>query len=224
MVSAFFGSSTGEDGDEISVASPMPLPNVWLGVSVEDQKTADERIPLLLQTPAAVRWVSAEPLLGALDLREYLPFSHKCQRCDFYGEEDDFLPDGEVELTCPNGCGDTLVSPLFYAPDLSDILSGNTETQLRWIVAGGESGPKGRPMHPAWTRTIRDQCNAAGVPFFFKQWGDFYPLASADQASQYPHAKMHEFDDGERSVLIGKKAAGRTLDGRTWDELPEVSQ
>lgn len=162
------------------------LPNVWLGVSVEDQKTADERIPLLLQTPAAVRWLSMEPLLGPVDIHAWLP--------------DEWS--GGARQDAPYG--DT--------------------PPIDWAVVGGESGPDARPMHPDWVRSIRDECTAVNVPFFFKQWGEWYPLASADEASQarYKHADMHEFDDGIRMVTIGKKAAGRLLDGRTWDEMPEV--
>lgn len=104
----------------------MPLPNAWLGVSVEDQVTADERIPLLLQTPAAVRWVSAEPLLGPVNM--------------------------------------TWV-------DRSDGMMVERFPFIDWVVAGGESGAKARPMHPEWVRSIRDQCVAAGVPFFMKQMG-----------------------------------------------------
>jgi Bacteriophage protein gp37 len=103
------------------------LPNVWLGVSAEDQKRADLRIPALLDTPAAVRFVSAEPLLGPIDLSRFV--------------EDD----GEK----------------FDLPPLS------------WVIVGGESGPGARPMHPDWARSLRDQCVAAGVPFLFKQWGEW---------------------------------------------------
>jgi protein gp37 len=107
-----------------------PLPNVWLGVSVEDQATADERIPLLLATPATVRFLSMEPLLGPVDV---FPYIRKT-------------------------IGDPLSSP------------------LDWVIVGGESGPKARPMHPDWARSLRDQCAAAGVPFFFKQWGEWRPI------------------------------------------------
>ena len=101
------------------------MPNVWFGVSVEDQATADERIPVLLQIPAAVRWVSAEPLLEPVTI---------------------FSLDGPV-----------------------DVFEG-MQSPLHWIVVGGESGPKARPMHPDWVRSIRDQCfMMAGVPFFMKQ-------------------------------------------------------
>ena len=121
--------------------APWPLPNVWIGVSVEDQATADKRIPLLLDTPAAVRWISAEPLLGPMSLtKEYL--SMKC------GGAYPFRSLGDEHRT-----------------KLIDLLD--------WVVVGGESGPKARPMHPAWARSLRDQCAAAAVPFLFKQWGEW---------------------------------------------------
>lgn len=104
-----------------------PIVNVWIGVSVEDQKTADERIPLLLQTPAAVRWISAEPLLAPVMIDTYLAHTP---------EDDDGAP---------------------------------YPGKINWIVAGGESGPNARPSHPDWFRSLRDQCLAANVPFFFKQ-------------------------------------------------------
>jgi protein gp37 len=141
-----------------------PLRNVWLGVSVENQKAADERIPLLLSTPAAVRWLSMEPLLGTVRIAEYLP------------------------------------NPLW-----NDLPSWRTPT-LDWIVVGGESGDGARPMHPRWARDIRDECRVGSVPFFFKQWGDWAPTGS-----------MPNYVVMER---VGKKAAGRQLDGREWNEYP----
>jgi protein gp37 len=115
-----------------------PLPNVWLGTSVENQRWADIRIPKLLRTPAAVRFLSCEPLLGPIDLH-------------------------------------------------LDIVPG----ELGWVIVGGESGVGARPMDASWARSLRDQCVGSGVPFFFKQWGGITP-----------------------------KAGGRTLDERTWDEMP----
>ena len=114
------------------------LPNVWLGVSVEDQKTANERIPHLLKVPAAVRFLSVEPLLGEIDLSVYLFAS---------GIDGEPAPRNEPMLPC-----------------------------LHWVIVGGESGANARPMHPDWVRSIRDQCQAAGVPFFFKQWGEWWPI------------------------------------------------
>jgi protein gp37 len=141
-----------------------PLPNVWLGVSVEDQATADQRIPLLIDTPTHRRWVSCEPLLGPVDLTAW------------------------AEL----GGFDTTL--------------GISNPGLDWVVAGGESGPKARPMHPDWVRGLRDQCAAADVPFLFKQWGEWLP----------------DERDPEMWHKVGKKAAGRLLDGVLHDGYPRA--
>ncbi len=122
--------------------------HVWLGVSVEDQETADERIPLLLQTPAAVRFLSVEPLLGPVNLSQFL------LRASAQGA-------GTASIAVPGGgkpCPRCFSVGQFVDPD-----------QINWVIVGGESGPNARPMHPDWARSIRNQCVAAGVPFFFKQ-------------------------------------------------------
>ncbi|MEP7076895.1 MAG: phage Gp37/Gp68 family protein [Acidobacteriota bacterium] len=121
-----------------------PLPNVWLGVSCEDQKTADERIPILLQTPAAIRWISAEPLLGPIDLTNLAIIRH----------EDGF---GDVSLNSLNG---HVMGP----DDMTDM-------KLNWAVVGGESGPNSRPCDIAWVHSILYQCKQANVPVFVKQLG-----------------------------------------------------
>ena len=176
-----------------------PLPDVWLGVSVEDQATADERIPLLLETPAAVRWLSMEPLLGPVDLSRW--------------------PDGSSDI----------MTPLTGSP------------RIDWVVVGGESGPNARPMHPAWARDIRDQCVRVGVPFHFKQWGEWAPHNEVSglnldmwsklyEAGGRTHVDARDGSTGQTQtpntwevLRVGKKAAGRILDGRTWDEWPEGS-
>lgn len=158
-----------------------PLANVWLGVSVEDQKRADERIPVLLDTPAAVRWLSCEPLLGPVDLEAWLP-------------SDPLVVDDTCDL-----CGERHHGRCDAAG-------------IDWVVAGGESGPGARPMHPDWARSLRDQCAAAGVPFLFKQWGDWVPAES-----QNGTALAGEFP----AMRVGKKAAGRLLDGVRHDGYPE---
>jgi protein gp37 len=95
-----------------------------------------------------------------------------------------------------------------------------------WVIVGGESGPNARPMHPDWARSIRDQCLAAGVPFFFKQWGEHIP---ADKAHWSEDQVRNSFNPTQKKskhydfYRVGKKTAGRILDGRTWDEMPEVS-
>lgn len=191
------------------------LSNVLLGVSVEDQKTADERIPLLLQTPAAVRWISAEPLLGPVSVGAFLP-SGVCPDCDHWNS-----------LHSPSS---RIVGCEFYSEDADgSTLCGCRklrreielgEKGVDWVVVGGESGgPKARPMHPAWARWIRDQCQAAGVPFFFKQWGAWAPLTRTDGIHDVPFGR---FDTESRFGFIkaGKKTSGSLLDGREWKEFP----
>lgn len=160
-----------------------PLPNVWLGVSVEDQKTADERIPLLLKTPAAIRFVSYEPALGPVDLES-------------------------INIT---------VAPGFFGNPLGWDHRGECHKRdgieypiINWVIAGGESGPVARPINPDWIRLVRNQCVAAHVPFFFKQWGEYAPLSGPN--SPY----------GQQIMRVGKKAAGAMLDGREWKQFPEV--
>ena len=96
-------------------------------------------------------------------------------------------------------------------------------TGIDWVIVGGESGPGARPMHLDWARDIRDRCVAARVPFFFKQWGEWMPLAGHREHLDLP-ARQREWRqvDGAAVVRVGKKAAGRELDGRTWDQMPEA--
>ncbi|MDJ0631062.1 MAG: phage Gp37/Gp68 family protein [Rhodobacter sp.] len=183
-----------EFGNEIETwVDVWPLPNVWLGVSVEDQKHADERIPALLQAPAAIRFISAEPLLGPIDLRNSCDGHHFLNALT-----------GVRSLDSPDGK---------QAPDNNDW-SG-----LDWVIVGGESGKHARPMHPRWARSIRDQCQAADVPFFFKQWG-----AYLHDSIWNPHADPAptvEFK-GEIYHRCGKTRAGRYLDTGYFDEMPKV--
>jgi protein gp37 len=150
-----------------------PLSNVWLGVSVENQQTADERIPKLLNTPAAGRFVSYEPALAPVDLQAIQ------------------MPDG-----------DQLGNSLYNI---------GTDSGIDWVIAGGESGPSARPSHTDWFRLVRDQCVKAGVPFFFKQWGEWL---GAEQDG------LTTLNCTKESIRVGKKAAGRNLDGREWNEFP----
>jgi protein gp37 len=185
---------------------PWPLPNVWLGVSAERQQEADERIPELLNTPAAIRFISAEPLLGQIDLSPWLPFV----------ESDPSDPRMVLAET-----------PVAGGIDIEQQV-------LDWVIAGGESGRQARAMHPNWARALRDQCAAAGVPFFFKQWGEWAP-SSPEQAASNPRsgwqtkrahpcvAKAEELypEAGAAFVArVGKKAAGRLLDGKLHNEFP----
>jgi protein gp37 len=151
------------------------LPNVWLGVSIENQETANSRIPLLLETPAAVRFLSCEPLLGPISIYHAIP-------CGYYCDP----PEGEREGT-------------------HHCYLANSAAGINWVIVGGESGPGARIMDPEWARSIRDECAAATVPFFFKQWGEWAWTGG-------PRGR-----DFER---VGKHKTGRLLDGREWNEMP----
>jgi len=182
--------------------------NVLLGATVVNQAEADRDIPKLLRVAVARRFLSMEPLLGPADLT----------RIDIDGHREIY------PLTGSTDCEDADGKP---TPDLPRIV---------WVIVGGESGPGARPMHPAWVRDIRDQCEAAGVPFLFKQWGEWcprgpeslgYPLVEG-----VPRIRLTEFGDngsdlaarGEDHVWMnraGKHAAGRLLDGVQHDGFPE---
>jgi protein gp37 len=163
----------------VPIGIDKPLPNVWLGVSVEDQATADARTPLLLQTPAAIRFVSYEPALGPVDFSNYV---YQC-----YQPVKDFPRERPAKFPA-----------------------------LNWIIAGGESGPGARPAHPDWFRSARDQCKAAGVAFFFKQWGEWLP------DTQNPvMVALESMIIGNGAINVGKKKAGALLDGREWKEFPK---
>ncbi len=183
----------------------MPLPNVWIGTSISDQASADLRIPQLLATPAAVRFVSAEPLLGPVEIKWALPDTRSadCPRCG--GGCD------ATDLKC-SSCNALL--PVILGLDL--------------VIVGGESGPGARPMHLDWARRLRDQCVEAGVPLFFKQWG-MWLHESAEEAGRWnwddadARKLLHVWPDGTTSIRLRKIDAGRLLDGREWSEMPGVA-
>lgn len=340
--------------------SPPVLPdNIWLGVTAENQQRADERIPILLQIPATVRFVSCEPLLSAIDLTKWLGgknindgcrktilcpngdrgiqyFTNRrdletqradreCQRCESEVERNPdeksrnnakpgpFKSSNDREWQESNGlcsscsmdvlqqgrntgsfgdkpqrreskeqssrqlgvgdqereylaCGAGVealgqegttrgeefkcktYSPTGYrnTVDLEeprDVLitnsgtlqsvcddntgylpSENMETSFRginWCIVGGETGPGARPMHPDWVRSLRDQCQDAGISFFLKSWGEYcFPSQMPEETYQTLQDRYNL--DVEIPWKVGKKAAGRFLDGRTWDEMPKV--
>lgn len=186
-----------------------PLPNLWLGVSVEDDKQKD-RIDLLLRTPAAVRFLSCEPLLGPIILNrtpvaDYGGFRNSLTGKIVLGPEDKFV--GLDELP-----------------------------KIDWVIAGGESGPDARPMHPDWARSLRDQCMAAGVPFFFKQWGEWIPGSQTSRADgtfciinkegQKLNATQIMTENHDQTLIVknGKKKNGNLLDGVKYLEFPEVKE
>jgi protein gp37 len=208
-----------------------PLPNVWLGTSVESQKWADVRVPKLLETPAAVRFLSCEPLLGPIDLWQWFDPDDPdadCERCGEewwarFGGHPMHTRDGENEET-----GEWCPGPL------------RRHSGINWVIVGGESGPGARPMHPRWPRDLLYQCQAAEIPYFFKQWGAW----SEGSSPQRPDAAVARTDGQwyapaqrlwdetpyvERDRVNRKDWAivhrtvhksERELDGRTWDEYP----
>jgi protein gp37 len=158
--------------------SPWPLPNVWLGTSVETQKDADERIPALLQCPAAVRFLSAEPLLGRIDLTEIQ------------------LPDGlaaQARLSVAHiNCLTSSDDEHFY----------NDHAQVDWVIVGGESGPGARRCDVGWIRSIVQQCKSAGVPCFVKQFGSGHAHLHT-RAGRGP-----QFEDGGKVYVIKDRKGG----------------
>lgn len=191
---------------------------IWFGVSVEDQQTANERIPLLLQLPVPVRFLSCEPLLGPVDF----------------------------------------IKPIGMAAGLNETFTPALE--LQWVICGGESGPRARPMHPGWARGLRDQCNDSHIPFFFKQWGQWLPFELDTPPDWYNAATGCSYDghgmcftdelgnpgrwnggrwmDGcdalpycmdtedEQCMFlsVGKKKAGHLLDGEVHQQFPNLNK
>ncbi len=193
-----------------------PLPNVMLGVTAEDQARADERITHLIETPAAKRFVSVEPMLGPVDLT----------RIQVAGDDD--FDGGFLDAL---GGGIYIEQPM--PPRLPHI--PDWVARLNWVIVGGESGRGARPMHPNWARGVRDQCAAAGVPFFFKQWGEWFPRSQWEHnprlvlpdddfafTSDAPYILRFEdrIDGIEVMHRVGKRRAGRLLDGVEHNEFP----
>lgn len=198
-----------------------PLPNVWLGTTVEDQARADERVPELLATPGALHFVSCEPLLGPVDLSPWLQ--------EILHEDEVGVENGNQTLPMELGM------PCMHDPWIFG---------LRWVIAGGETGPGARPSHPDWFRSLRDQCKAHGVPFFFKSWGEWCPrarhpiqngLSASDldpSCTRWPCVRLTEAggngwraedtDGGEDIYMqrVGKASSGRLLDGMEHNAIP----
>jgi protein gp37 len=195
-----------------------PPSNIWLGVSIENQHWADIRVPVLLDTPAAVRWLSCEPLLGPVDLGRWMCSCGGSRWVDDENWQPAYQPwdgerapgDGRIPCGLCNLGG-------WDVPDAPG-------PRIGWVVAGGESGPKARPMQLDWARGLRDQCRATGVPFLFKQWGEWAPRCrlGLSDGHETHHCSCNGRNASHPTDLrrVGKKAAGRELDGRVWDEYP----
>jgi protein gp37 len=225
----------------IAAAGGLP-PNCALLITVIDQPEADRDIPKLLQLKASLSpafvGVSVEPLLEAVDLAPWLDPEGLCEGCDTPGCERTDVPRAEQ---CPRNR-----AIYDYAEGPSDAEGcpawiARTPRTLDWVIVGGESGPGARPMHPDWARDLRDQCAEAGASFLFKQWGEWAPgeCSSSPQTRTQPTAdwfaegwlfsKVSPSEAADMSVddeptvwRLGKKDAGRKLDGALHDARPAV--
>lgn len=168
-------------------------PNVWLGTTVEDQANANRRVPLLLSIPAKVRFLSCEPLLGHVALHAL-----------------------NLHTDSPS---DALRGVRCVRDDSPDGYHNEPGPKIDWVIVGGESGSGARAINAEWAQSIRDWCVATGTPFLFKQWGEWAPAPETIDASG---VSFHKFDDGAWSQRVGKKRAGRLLDGVEHNGFPEV--
>jgi len=199
------------EGQEFKVETY--LPHIWLGVTCENQEQANKRIPILLQLPVLVRFISVEPMLSAVDLT-HIHFEH-------FGTNYLNCFTGDLEFTNNQGDRDETVID-----------------KVDWVICGGESGPGARPMHPYWAMDLSAQCEAAGVPFFFKQYGEWQQVGEClngpDDRKFYNKTKIeilnHEGGQGYHGAgsvyiqRVGKKKSGRLLDGKEWSEFPQAQQ
>lgn len=177
----------------LSGSGPWPLPNVWLGVSVEDQKTADARIPILLDTPAAVRFVSYEPALGPVDFARWVRPEYPSHAL---GVSSAYVIGEQARWRKTWGDPPTLEPPKTVA----DVLAPEPFRRLSWIIVGGESGPRARPFDVGWARSTVKQCVAARVACFVKQMGSVPVLFGGTNASNPwpPETKFHAPDENTR--------------------------
>jgi len=182
-------------------------PNAWLGATVVNQEEADRDIPKLLAAKAALQiprvFLSVEPMLGPVELTRMLwPAEHLTHI-------------------------DSLTGRRVHGVDTLGVIA----PQIDWVICGGESGANARPMHPDWARSLRDQCAAAGVPFHFKQWGEWGPNYSRGIQSQCFRPDGSRYNPKEpdgwteakmQSVYrVGKQSAGRLLDGVEHNGRPQ---
>lgn len=197
-------------------------PNVWLGASVENQTTAKLRISQLMQIPARVRFLSVEPLIGFVDLiaatqAEDWAFDRVDAEWNDDIEPEELIEECEAECDWINYGDDLVVNPEYREYQRQRTRRAKTitfGTAINWVIAGGESGgAKARPCDPTWVCAIRDACQDANVAFFFKQWGEYQAIVTE---SELFGKIIQGFE------FVGRKAAGRLLDGREWNEFPDV--
>jgi protein gp37 len=183
-------------------------PHVWLGCTVVNQTEADRDIPKLLATPAAIRFISAEPLLGPIDLSHWMGVQHS---------RDNNMADPETR--------DAINKMILLAREQFRAEHGNHG--LSWVITGGESGKHARPAHPDWFRSLRDQCVAAGVAYHHKQNGAWLHESQDtnndwDWGDADERGILHFWEDGTTSMRLKGSSSGHLLDGKAWQQFPGV--
>jgi len=203
--------------------------NVWVGVSTEDQKCANKRIPVLQSIPAAVRFVSCEPLLGYIDLSEAVEPDkeawHEVSARQDDDEPEEFVEECEAECDWVNFGNDLVDNPEHREwVERRRLIAGFKTLKhgaIDLVIAGGESGSEARLTDPNWLRALRDECTQAGIRFFFKQWGENVPLDHLPWVTDKITFKHKPVEiNGTMMARVGKGMAGRVLDGREWSEMP----
>ena len=178
-----------------------PPRNLWMGTSANDQASANVRVPILLNLKGVLRFLSYEPATGPLDLTK-------------------------IEGTIHERMGKPRIDAL-TGRKYSGYEIDRDYPRLHWVIMGGESGPKAVPMHPAWARVVRDQCRAAGVPFFFKQFGTWAPITFLDGEGKPTVRFTHEkniftfTEPGQNMIKVGKHNSGHELDGQVLQQFPD---
>lgn len=189
----------------------MPLPNVWLGVTVCDQQEVDKKVPVLLETPAEKRFISVEPMLGPVNLWRFFPAGSRPEPL-------------QITLGLEKAC-----------------LNHDYENGIHWVICGAETGRNARPLHPEWIRNLKGQCISARVPFFFKSWGEWLPCTqcpddmdvekyaigeiSNDGFFNPPPCHESPFRNGtctEDVLKVGKKRSDHLIDGVEYRQFPKV--
>jgi protein gp37 len=178
-----------------------PLSNLWLGFEAVSQKAIDHGLEHLPRCPAAVRFLRLQPLLESVTLPLCEWPTCGCPSLP--------APPGTFDPACPKSIKRTILG----------------SRDIDWVIVGGASGREALPTHPEWVRAIRNQCQAARVPFFFSEWGAWAPSEFGEGSRRIPpHCGRARYLDNPPCKVwrFGTKAAGRLLDGRTWDEMPRL--
>jgi protein gp37 len=205
----------------LSVMFPDGVPkHVWLGATIVNQQEANRDIPILLRTKKdlgiSIAFLSMEPLLGPVDLRNL-----SLNLAPGLSEDIDALTGETAQYS-------SIFGGWHLRHEEADPEEDTFGPKVDWVIVGGESGSMARPMHIDWVCDLRDQCEKTGTPFLFKQWGEWFPYGGIDAEGMENSVTLgekpglwHAWEDGKGfSVRLGKRKAGRFLDGRSWDGVP----